>query len=372
VATQDAWPSGPAGFYTLTYTTDKSKATLTGTSADVHKGQLICQPDPKEPNLLDKIVSWAEYVVDWASEAWTDLKDFAVNVVLKYTPLGLQCDLVEKSGAIPKGTCSTAFHMALDAALVTMGIPPDIPNFHELVDQGVDYLAAEAAAQVGIPPEVVKAATDEGGPFAGAALDYAEAQLRAELQKQIKAKLSDAATQIELGYAAAVSWVPDGIPVRPDDYLPPAASLVVTRKQGVPGGDAGCTLNVTDNLTITKDSLDNPPAGWEWVNGLPHPLSQLTSYDLFGDEAGQGVDKSLNVPPLAPGESYTVPLTFKPNFYKSGWSPLGLIKTTDYIRVWQFLHEVGTLHLKAGGSCGSDSVDVAAKSQKYFVQLLTP
>jgi hypothetical protein len=67
-----------------------------------------------------------------------------------------------------------------------------------------------------------------------------------------------------------------------------------------------------------------------------------------------------------------VPLTFKPNFYNSGWSPLGLISTTDYIRVWQFLHEVGTLHLKAKGSCGSDGVDVAAKSQVFFVQFLPP
>ncbi len=368
VATQDAWPATIT--FPITYTTEKSKAAVTGTSLDVHKGDLICEPDPHEPDLLEKIVSWAEYVVDWTSQAWSDLKDFAVNVVLKYTPLGIQCDLVEKSGAIPKGSCSTAFHVALDAALVTLGIPPDMPNFHEMMDQGIDYLAAEAAAQVGIPPEVVKAAAEEGGPLAGYALDAAEAELRKQLQEQIKAKLSGAARDIELGYAASVSWVPDGIPVRPDDYLPPAASIVVTRKAGVPGGDAGCTLNISDTLNIAKAALDNPPPGWEWVNGLPHPLNQLTTYDLLGDEAGTGVDKLLNVPPLAAGQSYTVPMTFRPNYYKSGWSPNGLIKLTDYIRVWQFLHEVGTLHLKAGGSCGSDKLDVPAKAAVLGMQVM--
>ena len=358
IATQDAWPKSLT--VPFAYTTDKSKAAVTGTGLDVKKGQAICEPDPKEPDLLDKIVAWAEYVVDWTSEAWTDLKDFAVNVVLKYTPLGLMCTSVEKSGAIPGGACATAFHMALDTALVALGIPPDIPNFHELLDQGIDYLAAEAAAQIGIPPEVVQAAVKEGGPLAGLALDAAEDKLREELQAQIKAKLGEAATSIELGYAASVSWVPDGIPVRPDDYQPPAMSVRVTRKAGVPGGDDGCTLRIRDTLHVSKATLDSPPAGYEaFVKNLPHPLSQLTPYDLFADEAGLGIDKELGVPALAPGQSFVVPMTFKPNYYKSGWSPLGLIKVSEYINVWRFLHDFGTVTLTAQG-CGSDTLTTPA------------
>ncbi len=334
VATQDAWPK--TFMAPIVYTTKKSEAYVTGTSLDVHAGDLICQPDPHEPDIFEAILSWAEYVVDWTSQAWSDIKDFAVDVVLKYTPLGALCTSVAK-----KDTCTSAFNMALDAVLLAAGIPPDIPNFHELLDQGIDYVAAQAAAQVGIPPEVIKAATDAGGTYAGWAADAAEAELRKELQAQIKAKLGNAAKAIELGNAANVSWVPDGIPVRLDDFLPPAMTVIVKRKPGVPGGDDGCSLKISDTVNVSKETLDSPPPGYEWIKSLPHELSHLTSYDLFADEAGSGVDKSLSVPPLAEGESFTIPMTFKPNYYKSGWSPNGLIPTSQYISVWYFLHETG-------------------------------
>lgn len=367
IATQDAWPKN---FLTGEYTTDKSKAYVTGTSLDVHKGDLICQPDPKEPNILEKILSWAEYVIDWTSQAWTDLKNFAVDVVLKYTPLGALCTSVEKSGSIPSGSCTAAFNVALDAALLAAGVPPDIPNFHDLVDQGIDYVAAQAAAQVGIPPEVVKAATEQGGVYAGAALDYAEEQLRQELQDQIKAKLGNVAKSIELANAAAVAWVPDGIPVRPDDYLPPAMTVIVKRKPGVPGGENGCTLKVSDTLKLSKDVIDNPLPGYEWIKTLPHQLSALQTYDLFADEVGLDIDKSLPVPPLAAGESFTVPMTFRPDYYHSGWTPNGLIKTSQYISVWWYLHNAGTLHASVFGSCGSAKLDVPAKASILGAQVV--
>ena len=134
----------------------------------------------------------------------------------------------------------------------------------------------------------------------------------------------------------------------------------MTRKAGVPGGDDGCTLRIRDTLHVSKATLDSPPAGYEaFVKNLPHPLSQLTPYDLFADEAGLGIDKELGVPALAPGQSFVVPMTFKPNYYKSGWSPLGLIKVSEYINVWRFLHDFGTVTLTAQG-CGSDTLTTPA------------
>jgi len=365
IATADAWVADPFG---LTYTTDKSKSIAGGAPA-VKAGQLFCKPAPQEPSLFEAIVSWAESAVNWASEAWSDLKAFAVDTILKFTPLGMQCSIAEDAGAIPEGACETAFAVALDAALVSLGIPPDIPNFDQLVDQGVTYLAAEVAAQVGIPPDVVQAAVEEGGPYAGLALSVAEAELREELQKEIEGQMKDAVRKIQLGYAASVAWVPDGIPVRPDDYQPPAATVRVTRKPGAPGGDAGCTLTVADGLTLSKQTLENPDPAWaSFVEDLPTDLSQLTSYDFLaneGDLGSQGfpggADKKLHVPPLAAGESYLMPMTFKPNYYKNGWHPLGLVPTDTYISVWYFMHEFGTLHLSAHG-CGSDALDVPAKA----------
>ena len=175
-------------------------------------------------------------------------------------------------------------------------------------------------------------------------------------------------TQIQLGYAASVAWVPDGVPVRPDDYQPPGATVRVTRNGAVSGGESGCTLKISESLSLTAEAVNSPPPGWaNFVKNLPHKLSQLTIYDLFANEADApgvpgGVDKSITVPPLEPGESYDIPMIFKPNYYKSGWYPLGLISTSDYIQVWQYLHEVGMLHLQADGNCGSDKLDVPAKA----------
>ena len=139
--------------------------------------------------------------------------------------------------------------------------------------------------------------------------------------------MEDGIKSIQLGYAASVSWVPDGIPVRPDDFQPPGMTIRVTRKPGVPGGDQGCKATVRDNLQLDAALLQNPPAGYEnFVKNLPHPLSQLTPYDFFANEADLtsqgfpgGSDKALSVPPLAPGESFTIPMTFVPNYYKNGW-----------------------------------------------------
>jgi hypothetical protein len=364
VVTQEAWPAGPFG---LTYTTDPSKRI---SDSSVKPGHLICKPEPDEPNIFEVILSWAEDAIDWASGAWKDLKSFAVQVALKYTPLGQECSLVENAGAIPAGSCQEAMSFALDAALASLGIPPDIPNFDQLMDEGVNYLAAQAAAQIGIPPEVVQKATEQGGPYAGLALDVAEAQLRAELQQELEAQMKDTVKQVQLGYAAQVSFVPDGIPVRPDDYQPPGATIRVVRKQGVPGGDAGCTLLVRDSLKIPADVIANPPPGWESaINGLPTKLSPLINYDFFVNEAdiasGQpdGLDKQLFVPPLAPGDYFDIPVTFKPNYYNSGFSPLGSVSTDTYIGAWYIMHEFGNLSLTAGGSCGSDTLKVPAKAQ---------
>jgi hypothetical protein len=355
IVTQDAWIKS---YIPLLYTTNKGEAL---SSSGVKKGDAICKPKPKEPDIFQKIISWAEAAVNWASKAWADLKKFAVDLALKYTPLGLQCTALEGAGAIPAGGCAAAANIALNAALVSLGIPPDLPNFDQLMDQGIQYVAAQAAAQMAIPPEVVDAAVAQGGPLAGIALDEAESKLRAELQAQIEKNLKDVEKSIQLGYAASVSWVPDGIPVRPDDYQQPAMTARVTRKAGVPGGENGCTLRVYDTLKLDAATAASPPPGYEYLfTSIKQPLNSLTSYDLFANEAGLA-DKELFVPALAPGDSFTIPMTFRPNYYKSGWSPLGLTPIGQFIGVWRFLHDFGKIYLNVYGTCGTTTLTASAK-----------
>lgn len=360
VVLETAWPAKPSGF---AYTTDPALA-MPG-SKPVQPGQFLCEPDPEEPSLFQKIMSWLKAAINWVSQAWTAVKDFAVNVVLEFTPLGALCD-----GLGVKDVCKVGLGMALNAALVSAGIPPDIPDFDQLVNQGIEYLAVQAAAQVAIPSEVVKAATDLGGPYAGLALSVAEEKLREETEAAIKNNLQQIVKEIPLTYSKSVSWLPPGIPVRPDDYQPPAAVIRITRLPGVPGGDAGCTAIVTDRVTISADVLKNPPPDWaSAINGLPTKLSPLKTYDLYVNEAdlvtegwANGPDKKVTLPALEPGDSVEIPMTFKPNLYKNGWSPLGAVSSQYYFTAWHVLHEFGTITLSVTGSCGSDEFTGSAKT----------
>jgi hypothetical protein len=361
---ETAWPKKPLGGI---YTTDASMK-LPG-SQPFTPGQTICAPNPKTPNLFEQVLDWIEAGIDWASEAWHDIKQFAVDAVLSFTPLGLQCDILENSGTIPKGACEGAFSVALDAALASMGIPPDLPNFDELMDQGIEYVAVQAAAQMSIPPEVVKAATEQGGPYAGLALDVAEEQLRAELEAGMKSKLAGSLKEIQLSYGKSVSWLPNGIPVRPDSDQPPAATLRITRIPGAPGGESGCSITLMSGAKLPNSVLEKAPPGYEFfMQNLQPKLSPLTDFDVFineGDLLAQGwsggPDKKITIPALEPGESVEIPMTFKPNIEKNGWHPLGIVSIGQFYQVWNFIHEFSTLTMTAQGTCGMDQIVVPMK-----------
>jgi len=59
-------------------------------------------------------------------------------------------------------TCDDVVRAGLEAGLMAMGVPPSIPNWDQLQEQGIDYLAAEMATQIeastGIPSELSETA----------------------------------------------------------------------------------------------------------------------------------------------------------------------------------------------------------------------
>lgn len=93
---------------------------------------------------------------DWVSERYDDLKQIAVDVVMKYTFFGAQCEFI--AGAIDDdktGYCRTIADAAVSSGMVALGIPPSIPNYNELIDKGIDHAvqiaAAEITSQTGVP-----------------------------------------------------------------------------------------------------------------------------------------------------------------------------------------------------------------------------
>ena len=99
------------------------------------------------------IIDGAAWVVNHASKAYDDIQKVVVDAVAAAIDAApwISCDT----------TCRTGLQVALKTGMAAMGVPPSIPNFDQLMDQGVDYLAASAAEQLGLPADVAQGVARE-------------------------------------------------------------------------------------------------------------------------------------------------------------------------------------------------------------------
>src|SRR5690606_29426690 len=92
-------------------------------------------------DVISDIPDAAVDLVNWASEAYADLKQMAVSLVGTLLPF------------VPE----SVIEVALDSALAAAGIPPSIPNFDQLMSGGADYLATQMVEQMPVPASGVLA-----------------------------------------------------------------------------------------------------------------------------------------------------------------------------------------------------------------------
>lgn len=124
-------------------------------SESYHLGQqLDMTPKPVNKSWWDyvtdffgAIVDAVESIVNWVSQAWKDIKSFAVDIAASATCFGNE-------------DCSNAIRpfveTGLNTGLAAMGIPPEIPNFDQLTSMGKGYLVKTLAAQAGVNPELAE------------------------------------------------------------------------------------------------------------------------------------------------------------------------------------------------------------------------
>lgn len=99
------------------------------------------------------LLSPLEWLVNSVAGSWESLKKFAVDAVASG---------IEEIG-IPCGNgCRSVLSAGLEIGLAAAGIPPTIPNFDQLKQQGLDYVAAQIASQTGLPDTVTQWAVDNG------------------------------------------------------------------------------------------------------------------------------------------------------------------------------------------------------------------
>ncbi len=112
-------------------------------------------------SLVTEVISYAGQTVDYFNKLAQAVKSAVVKViadVLEQIPLA--CDAINHAGS----SCEALVKAGLEAGLVAMGIPPNVPSWEQLKSQGVEYVAAqvatEIAASTGIPPVLTQEALE--------------------------------------------------------------------------------------------------------------------------------------------------------------------------------------------------------------------
>jgi hypothetical protein len=235
-------------------------------------------------NDLGSLGGWLEEGLNYAAQAWQDIKDFAIDLVLKYTPLGWQCQFAEDV-VLPEGTCKDVFAAAVDIGLASMGIPPSIPNFDQLMDQGMDY-AVELAAQEVLENSPIPCV----GPCEDAVKDTIRQAMETGLEQIAGQSIAPACvSEQEAHDNGREPWCPPpGAVVRPAMGAvdsPPTILVRLHRRDDVPDPATlpTCRLQIGAEYTLH-----------DWYPGYPE----------FSTSAFQSA--SLPVPPLSPGETIDV------------------------------------------------------------------
>lgn len=264
---------GHGGCFIVTETTTvKQWGSALGPDVTYYAGSTLCPPEPDEPSFLEAAFNFFVDAVNWVSKAYAALKSEVINLVAQFVPAAL-CD-------------KSCIGFALDATLAALGIPPSLPNFDQLMEQGLDYLAETALEQIGVP----KALQDlPAGTAKDIAIEQFKNQTKAALKDGMKAGLK--ASQKAL--SSKVAWIPDGVPIKPDplgDWQPPTMTFRVTRSATIPGNCSGNFLiwGEAQNLSATAQA--------EVGNSWPRVYDGIAA----------------PVPSLAPGESTEVPIVLKP------------------------------------------------------------
>ena len=96
-------------------------------------------------DLVTGAIDWISGLANWVAKIYDRVKAAVGEVIADaITSVGIPCD----------NTCRALVQTGIEIGLSSMGLPPDLPNWNELKDEGLDYVASQIASQTGIPPEV--------------------------------------------------------------------------------------------------------------------------------------------------------------------------------------------------------------------------
>lgn len=101
-------------------------------------------------DFVGSIADAAEWAVNQAAALYEEIKSKVVGLVAHA--------VAELTGC--EAPCRAALELGAELALASMGLPPSLPDFDALVNEGFGYLAAELADQAGVPDFIAEEAIE--------------------------------------------------------------------------------------------------------------------------------------------------------------------------------------------------------------------
>lgn len=328
----------------ITFITDQLYQRLEEVMAN---NQIVC-PTSYQGGDDDSVLSeWGSSLMEGLNAFWESvnslietLKDTAVNITAGViNALGIPCD----------ATCRAALRAGFEIAFTYFtGLPPSLPSFQELADEGINYAIQLAAAEAGIPcPEECQDALRSG--------------LKEVLDLAIQAESQPACVDEDWAHLLGKNafCFPSGVETKPvpEGVTDPASAVVkITRPEnttGAPTPDYKYYDMPSYVLSLQVSGTNDQAAGKTYTyfysyyqksllqsagEGLPETGISLDNFyqssstpESFilsvtpSEVAGQVFQtQSIPIPPLTPGESFTIPMTLGQESYYFREHILGL------------------------------------------------
>ncbi len=263
-------------------------------------GATVCayHPQPPSKGLVDYVVDALEFVAgawDFVAATWDKAKAFVVKIIVEF-----QCKPYMAIHQVPEETandvCNAVTKVAVDAVLVAFGVPPTLPTFKQLIENGKEEFAAWVAEQAaktvlgdkcGVLTEECKGVVED---MVKKLLDETQAHLTSALAQQS----STDGWILRLHPGIEVVAEPAGI------VSPATFQIAVTRPVGEPPLSKACAME-------GRATGHKPFYSWVHFNegGKSGPvtgdvmLPKMRTFDLSGLGEGETRHLTLVLPTLA-------------------------------------------------------------------------
>lgn len=287
---------------------------ISGEVEIVPAGTVIC-PEPYlgegEPAWYESLFDFVVGALGWISETWENIKQAVVDAV----------------GAIACGgneTCKDLLMVGLNMGLAALGIPPTIPNFDQLLEEGITALAGEVAGYLTNSPavaELIKEAEALGITDESEVQNWIRDRIADGLQAAVDEMREGGSTipcmSEEEAHAQGFEPVclPEGVKAHWDpraQRLPAYIEVEITRSSTT-GLDLTREELANYQLSITADATGHP----KWV-GESFVEVNGKRWTITEPLEGRVFLTGLHVPYMAPGETVTLKLPLEPTEY---WIP---------------------------------------------------